>query len=51
MEPLCDLVCCEFVVIFDYFFLLFLLQKTSRWIKNSGQSCADGKAIGTDPLM
>ncbi len=51
MEPLCDLVCCEFVVIFDYFSAIIAAKNELLDKKNSGHTCADGNAVGTDPLM
>jgi hypothetical protein len=34
MEPLCDFVCSEFVVIFDYFFCYFCRKKRAAGSEN-----------------
>ena len=48
-EPLCDLVCCEFVIIFVYFFC----KKRAAGSKNLGKPVptADGIAVGTGPSL
>ena len=60
MEPLCDLVCCQFVLIFDYFFCYFCCKKRAAGSKilvkpvptaPNGHTFADGTAVGTGPSL